>query len=872
MFNNNCTTTSSPAVCARNDNNATSLADNISFFLITLRRKHTVVRHSHGGVSSGVDKNMLSLNPRTESHTNCLIMVISWRGQLNAVVDKIPKGDIKIYTGDLNAKVGSDNSDYECVIGRHGLGEMSENGELLAEFCGDNDMVIEGSLFPHRPVNKVTWVSRDGFMENQIDHICISRKWRRSLLDVLNKRSADVARRRSGVNTRRLEDAAVRRSIVDELENHAAEIPEGGSVEDQWTTIKNAFIATGENNLGAKAASRQRYSALEKEVKRSCRRDKRAWADSLTDEGEKAANTGDIRLLYDISRHLSGTKINATMPVKDTSGQLLTDRADQLKRWFEHFENLFQVSATPPTTRHDSPRVRRITRVNTEAPSLQEIETAIQSMKSNRAPGVDRISAEMLKADPVVSAQPLHQLFYNIWDTATFPADWMQGVLVKVLKKGDLTVSDNWRGIMLLCIVLKVLCKVILNRIQEKIDATFRRQQAGVRAGRSCADHIVTLRIILEKVNEFQEFLYLVFIDYEKAFDRITKILRGIFVQNIARWRLVRPHPGQVRQGCILSPLLFLIGIDEILIGAIDREPNRGLLWQPISMEHLDDFELADDVALLAQRRSDMQSKLDDLADRSSAAGLKINVNKTKSLDINMVNPSSFTVAGQAVENVECFQYLGSQMASDGGTKIDTGARIKKARAAFASFRNIWKHNQISRRTETRIFNSNVKSVLLYASETWCEPSAAEADSDRNSGKKVEVGRPNSAQGRKRNLQASVRLEPSRTSQQRQTHGLMAAQLQQGTKRSRRKFDLAAGQGDDGHSPRMAIFHNGPLHHQGCAGIKVKRFLLVVGTTIVMAVYADDAVVKETAFDPQLTHSCVDRSPSKHALTHPTQH
>ncbi|XP_058828180.1 uncharacterized protein LOC131688052 [Topomyia yanbarensis] len=262
-----------------------------------------------------------------------------------------------------------------------------------------------------------------------------------------------------------------------------------------------------------------------------------------------------------------------------------------------------------------------------------------------------------------------------------------------------------------------------------------------------------------------------------------------------------------VRQGCILSSLLFFIVIDENLVGAIDCESNRGFLWQPITMEHLNDFELADDVALLAQRRSDMQSKRDDLADRSSAAGLKINVNKTKSLDINTLNPSNFTVAGQAMENVESFQYLGSQMASDGGNKSDTGARIKKARATFASLRNILKDNQISRRTKTRIFNSNVKSVLLYASETW----------------KVEVGRPHSAQRRKRNLQASVRLEPSRTSQQRQTQRLMVTQPHQGNKRSRRKFDLAAGQSDGGQSPRMAIFHNSPLHHQGCAGINVSK-------------------------------------------------
>lgn len=185
--------------------------------------------------------------------------------------------------------------------------------------------------------------------------------------------------------------------------------------------------------------------------------------------------------------------------------------------------------------------------------------------------------------------------------------------------------------------VLKGLCKVIFNRIQEKIDATLRRQQAGFRVGRSCVDHIVTLRIILEQINELQESFYLVFIDYEKAFDLSTTKTCGkpsgarVFLRKSSA--LFNHSTGHFlsarskKQGCILSPLLFLTVIDEILVGANDREPNRGLLWQP--MEHLNDYELADDVALLAQRRSDIQGKLDDLANRSSAAGLTINVNKT---------------------------------------------------------------------------------------------------------------------------------------------------------------------------------------------------------------------------------------------------
>ncbi|XP_055588685.1 craniofacial development protein 2-like [Uranotaenia lowii] len=73
--------------------------------------------------------------------------------QLNSVVERIQKGDIQIHLGDFNAKIGSDNQDLERIMGRHGLGQMSENGELFVEFCGNNNMVIGGSLFPHPPLS-----------------------------------------------------------------------------------------------------------------------------------------------------------------------------------------------------------------------------------------------------------------------------------------------------------------------------------------------------------------------------------------------------------------------------------------------------------------------------------------------------------------------------------------------------------------------------------------------------------------------------------------------------------------------------------------------------------------------------------------------
>ena len=94
--------------------------------------------------------------------------------------------------GDMNAKIGVNNEGLEHVIGKHGLDETNENGERFINLCASQEMVIGGTLFPHKRCHKVTWVSPDQKTENQIDHVAISKKFRRSLTDVRSKRGADV--------------------------------------------------------------------------------------------------------------------------------------------------------------------------------------------------------------------------------------------------------------------------------------------------------------------------------------------------------------------------------------------------------------------------------------------------------------------------------------------------------------------------------------------------------------------------------------------------------------------------------------------------------------------------------------------------------
>ena len=78
-------------------------------------------------------------------------------------------------------------------MGQHTLGVMNDNGERLADLCALNKLVLGGSVFPHRRIHKATWLSPDQSTANQIDHFCISKKFRRSLQDVRVKRGADAA-------------------------------------------------------------------------------------------------------------------------------------------------------------------------------------------------------------------------------------------------------------------------------------------------------------------------------------------------------------------------------------------------------------------------------------------------------------------------------------------------------------------------------------------------------------------------------------------------------------------------------------------------------------------------------------------------------
>ncbi|VDP18941.1 unnamed protein product [Schistosoma margrebowiei] len=88
-------------------------------------------------------------------------------GRLQSIKTKCRRKYLNILMRDVNGKVGIDNTGYEDIMGLHELGERNENGEIFANLCGFNKLVISVILFPHKRIHKATWISPD----HTTDHI-----------------------------------------------------------------------------------------------------------------------------------------------------------------------------------------------------------------------------------------------------------------------------------------------------------------------------------------------------------------------------------------------------------------------------------------------------------------------------------------------------------------------------------------------------------------------------------------------------------------------------------------------------------------------------------------------------------------------------
>ena len=182
----------------------------------------------------------------------------------------------------------------------------------------------------------------------------------------------------------------------------------------------------------AKARAQEEYTAVDREVKRSIKKDKRDYIDDLARQAETAAGHVNLRDLYLVTKKLTGKFQQTDKPVMDKNGNPLTTN-EQLKRWAEHFREL--LNRPTPDSPPDIPSAETELSISCDKPSKAEIKQAIMTLRSGKAARPDEIPAEAIKADIETAVKMLFSLFRKIWEKEKVPAQWKEGIIIKLPKR-----------------------------------------------------------------------------------------------------------------------------------------------------------------------------------------------------------------------------------------------------------------------------------------------------------------------------------------------------------------------------------------------------------------------------------------------------
>ena len=309
----------------------------------------------------------------------------------------------------------------------------------------------------------------------------------------------------------------------------------------------------------------------------------------------------------------------------------------------------------------------------------QELEDAICRVKNNKAPGPDHNANELFRLLNEDSRRILLAYYNGVWEAGEAPDEWKEALVVSIYKgKGVDTDPANYRPISLLNTVYKVFAAMLQARLATIHDSNLRSTQYGFRAERSTAHPLFILRRAMcyscssprvfmqsrmtrpgalgkghramEWSNQTSTPLYLVLLDWKQAFDSIdhNAMLEGLRRFGLSRSSLKLIHTlytdatfytegplGEVatgrvragiRQGCPLSPYLFIIVL-SVLLTDVD-EDLRHNTWSVNRLTF--DLEYADDTLLISLTTTQLQSFLNALEKQAEFYGMSLNQTKNK--------------------------------------------------------------------------------------------------------------------------------------------------------------------------------------------------------------------------------------------------
>lgn len=502
---------------------------------------------------------------------------------LDQLMTNIPDYDIKIILGDANAKVGNEPSLKQYTGGNSLHDTTNENGMRLISFASSKNLKIMSTAFPRKNIHKVTWVSPNGMVKNQIDHVLIEDRHKSCITDIRSKRGAECGtdhylvvikvrqrlckerrekqKTKLKFNLRKLENPNVRKEFTLKLTNRFQALEQkeenmGHSIENEWKTIRESVQEVAEEVIGFQKnkntqkawfnencrqliverkkskeellvqdtqEKREKYERINRKTNKTLRTAKRNFVKDQLQKAEEDCTKNNSQEFFRSIRYFKQGFKARTFGVRNEEGRITCNQEEILNLWKKYFSDLLNTKKTAVGGDEEDEVIYMHPQVQINEPSEEEVESAIKALKNNKAPGEDGVPAELLKAGGNALWKKLHALIVKIWNEEKIPKEWNLAIIVPIHKKGDKLSCCNYRGISLLNTVYKVLSKIIYNRLQEYSEEIIDENQTGFRKQKSTIDQIFIIKQILSKYWEFNKVAHLLFIDFKKAYDSINR-------------------------------------------------------------------------------------------------------------------------------------------------------------------------------------------------------------------------------------------------------------------------------------------------------------------------------------------------------------